>query len=126
MSVRQVADAVRKGCKPTSGRCGVRSIALHHETIEERRELRMRVEGKNMCDVLVRSHDDDATLLSIDPAKREDVMAALQIGTERLLIIDQAVAPFPRQQESRHALHDQLTVILLKDGPDIDDRVDVL
>ncbi len=61
--------------------------SVQHETVEERAELGIRVERKNMGDVLVGPHDDHAPPRSINAPQVENIGAALQVGAEHLLIV---------------------------------------
>src|SRR5687768_16472463 len=77
---------------------------LTHELIEECRELGIRIEWEDIRDVLVRAHDDHATLIPIDATYLENVVAAFQVGTEHLLVAAQAEAPLSGQKNDRHRL----------------------
>jgi hypothetical protein len=55
----------------------LRSVLSPHETIEECCQLRIAIERKNVCDVLIRPDDHHAPPCAIDAAQGEDVIAAL-------------------------------------------------
>ena len=59
----------------------------------------MGVERQDVRHVLVRPHNHHAPALAVNAAHIEDVAAALQVRTEHLLVIAQAVAALLRQQE---------------------------
>ena len=71
------------------------SIALHHEAVKECREIRIPIERKNMRDILVWAHDDDATPFSIDATHVEDVVAASEIGAEHFLVVTKRIPALP-------------------------------
>ena len=77
-----------------------------------------------MRNVLIRPHDDHASGLPIDAAHCIDVVTALDVGAEHLLVVVKAVASLPRQKQRRHRLDGELTMSLLKYRTDIDHRVD--
>ena len=79
-----------------------------------------------MRDVLIRPHDDHAPRLPIDAAHRKDVVAALDVGAEHLLIVAKAVSSLLGQKQRRHGLDGELTMSLLEHRADIDHRVDIL
>ncbi len=79
-----------------------------------------------MGDVLVRSHDDHATAVSMDAAHVEDILAGLQVRAEHLLIVAKPVAALLGQKQGGHGRDGNVAMALLEDGPDIDDGVDVL
>ena len=101
------------------------SLRLHHEAIEERRELSVSIEREQVRHILIRPHHDHASHLAIDATHGEDVVTALQIRAEHLFIVSQAVASFVRQQESGHRLKRELAMGLLEDGADVDHGIDV-
>ena len=101
------------------------SIPLHHKAIEECCELGICIERENMRDVLVRSHDNHATPVSIDAPHVENVMAALQVRAEHLFAVTKPVMALPGQKERGHGLDGKLKMALLEDGPDIDHGVDI-
>ena len=78
-----------------------------------------------MRDVLVRSHDNHATPVSIDAPHVENVMAALQVRAEHLFVVTKPVMALPGQKERGHGLDGKLKMALLEDGPDIDHGVDI-
>ena len=55
-----------------------------------------------MRDVLIRSHDDHAPYFPIDTARCKDVVAALDVGAEKLLVVVEAIAAFLGQKQRRH------------------------
>ena len=65
-------------------------------------------------DVLVRADDDDAARLPVHTPQLEDVVG-VRIGTEHLLVVDQAEPALP-QQGRRHLVHGQVTMSLLRYG----------
>src|SRR5271166_6591268 len=79
-----------------------------------------------MRDILVRAHDDHAAALAIDAPHVEDVLVTLQVRAEHLFIVAKTVTTFRGPEESGHVLDLQLTMALLKHGPDVDDGVDIL
>ena len=85
----------------------------------------MRIEWENMRDVLVRSHDNHATPVSIDTPHVENVMAALKVRAEHLFVVTKPVTALPGQKEGRHGHDGKLEMALLEDGPDIDHGIDI-
>ena len=81
--------------------------------------------GRTWRDILVRPHDDDAALLAIDATHVENVVPALEIRAEHLLVVAEPVTALPRQKELGHVFELQLPVGLLEDGAHVDDGVDV-
>ena len=71
----------------------------HHKPIEERREFGMPIERENVRDELVRPHDHDAAAFAIDAARSKDVIAALHIRAEDLLVVAKSITPLLRQEE---------------------------
>jgi hypothetical protein len=62
----------------------------------------------------------------MNPAKKaEDVVAALQVGTEHFLVVAKSVTAFSGQKEGRHGLQAKLAMVLLEDGAHVDHRVDI-
>ena len=61
-----------------------------------------------MRDVLVRSHDNHATPVSIDAPHVENVMAALQVRAEHLFVVTKPVTALPGQKERGHGLDGKL------------------
>ena len=78
-----------------------------------------------MCDVLVRSHNNNATPVSIDASHLENVLAASKVGTEDLFIVAQPIPTLPGQKQRGHGLNGKCAMALLEDGADIDYRVDI-
>ncbi len=78
-----------------------------------------------MRDVLVRSHDNHATPVSIDAPHVENVGAALEVGAEHLFVVTKPIAALPGQEEGRHGPDVKVAMALLEDGPDIDHGIDV-
>src|SRR5271163_1283514 len=110
--------------RPLSGDEAARS-SLQHESVEERGELGIVVERKNMGDILVRPHDDRAPTRSIDAPQIENIGAALQVRAEHLLIVAESKTALTRQEESGHCFDSQFAMALLEYRPDIDCGVDI-
>src|SRR5882724_11362253 len=92
------------GCDATlrSSRCVFRRptrapVRLRqHEAVEIRRELLVSIERRqDLRYVLIRPHDDHAPRLPINAAHGKDVVAALDVGAEHLLVIVKTVASLP-------------------------------
>jgi hypothetical protein len=56
------------------------SVIPHHETVEEGRKLRIGIERQDVGNILVRSHDDHAALVSIDTAYIEMSLSLFRSG----------------------------------------------
>jgi hypothetical protein len=101
------------------------STLRKHEVLEESGKLVVRVEREDICNILIRTHDDYAAAVAIDPAHVEDVATALEIGTEHLLIVTKPVPPLTRQKKLRHLLEVQLAMALLEHGSHVDNGIDI-
>src|SRR6516164_5594509 len=84
------------------------------------------MQRKDMRDVLIRPHDDYAPCLPVDAAHCKDVVTALDVGAEHLLVIVKAMTSLPGQKQRWHGLNGELTMRLLEHCADIDHRVDIL
>ena len=100
-------------------------LLIDHESVEEVREFVVRIERKNIGDVLVRTHNHQGTLCAVDPAQDEDVRPVLDVGRMGLLIVYQPELALPRQQHWRKFFDLKVAVALLEDRPYVDDTVDV-
>src|SRR3989344_3046164 len=100
--------------------------SCNHEPIEELRQQMVRLQRQYMGNVLVRPHHHQGSLRSVDASQVEDVGAVLDGRSECLFVVDQPKAPFSRQQERRHRCEVQSMVRLLENGPQVEDRVNVL
>src|SRR5215212_4034493 len=95
--------------------------AIEHESPEEGGEFVVRVEREHVCNMLVRTNDDNRTVLPVDAAQVEDVLAVLEVGRERLLVVDQPEPPLARQEKRRQLFDLEVAMPLLKHGADVDD-----
>ena len=77
-----------------------------------------------MGDVLIRANDDERAPLAVDPAQIEDV-AGPRVGGERLLVVDEPVGAFAREQQRRQLRKGEVAVALLEDRAEIEHAVDV-
>jgi hypothetical protein len=77
-------------------------------------------------DVLIRSHDHQASGLPIDAAHSKDVIASLDISAKHFFVVTKPITSLPRQKQPRHGLDSELTMKLLEHRAEIDHRVDVL
>ena len=66
-----------------------------------------------------------APRLAVDAAQIEDVGAVLEVGRERLLVVDQPEASLARKQNRRQLLDLEVAMPLLEDRANVDDAVDV-
>jgi len=66
-------------------------------------------------DVLVWTHDNHATSVSIYATHYEDVRAVFEVWTEHLFVVEKSVTPFPGQKERGHSLKREIAMLLLKD-----------
>ena len=98
----------------------IASDILLHEAVEEGRKLRVGIERQDVGDILVRSHDDHATFVSIDTAHCENVVAAFQVGAEHLFVVMKPVAALPGQEKRWHGLDRKFAMALLEDRSDVD------
>jgi hypothetical protein len=71
---------------------------------EEGGEFVVRVEGQHVRDVLVRPDDHQRPFLAVDAAQIEDVGAVLEVGRERLFVVDQPEPALARQKKRRKIL----------------------
>ena len=60
---------------------------MYHESVEKGRKLCVSIERQNVGNILIRSHDDHATSVSINTTHIENVVAAFQVGAEHLLVV---------------------------------------
>ena len=100
-------------------------VTVEQKPLEEGGELVVRIERQHVRDVLVRTNDDHRPRLAVDAAQIEDVGAVLEIGRERLLVVDQPEPALARQQKRRQLLDLEVAMPLLEDRADVDDAVDV-
>ena len=63
---------------------------FQHEAVEVRCELRVAVERQHLRDVLIRSHDDDASLLAVYASYVEYIVAAFYVGAIDFFVVLQA------------------------------------
>src|SRR6476646_3001034 len=66
---------------------GCRLRHRHHEAVEECCELDVGIKRQDVGDVLIGADNDDAALVAIDTAHVENVVAALKVGAEHLLVV---------------------------------------
>lgn len=59
----------------------------------------MGAQRQHMGDILIRPDNDKSTAQAVNPAQIEYVQLALQVRTEHLLVVAQAIAPFEWPQE---------------------------
>src|SRR6516225_10991677 len=93
-----------------------RSVLLRlrqHEVVEERSELGICIEREHVRDVLIGPHDDHAACPPIDAAHCKDVVAALEVGAEHLLVVEQTVTSLAREKQRGH-------------GPDVEHAMSLL
>lgn len=77
-----------------------------------------------MGHVLVRTDEHQAAGGAVDAARREDVL--VRVGGEHLLDVDQAVATLAGEEGGRQVGGGDPDMVLLEDGPDVDDGIGVL
>src|SRR5215207_6515712 len=75
--------------------------------------------------MLVRTNDDNSTVLPVDATQVEDVLAVLKVGRVGLLIIDKPEPPLARKQNGRQLFDLEVAMSLLKYAADVDDAIDV-
>jgi hypothetical protein len=72
----------RLGILPaTKSRAIQMSQRLSHECSEESAKLVMSVQWQNVGNMLIGSHDDECSLLAVDAAQVEDIVAVPEVGT---------------------------------------------
>ena len=76
--------------------------AGQHESGEEVGQGLVRVQRQQQGDVLVRSHHHQGAARPVHAAQVEDVGPVLQVGTENLVVVAQAVASLARPQQFGH------------------------
>ena len=75
--------------------------------------------------MLVRPYDDHASRPSVDTAHLEDVLPALEVHAENLLVVAQPVAPHLRTQQRGHGSEVELMQVLLEHGARVDHGIHV-
>ncbi len=83
-------------------------------------------EWEDVGDVLIGSNDDDATVGAVDASAVEDVWTVMQVRSEDLLVVDEPQPALSRQEQRRHGVDSQVSVVLLADRTYIDHRVDIV
>jgi len=71
-------------------------------------------------DVLVRTHDNHATSVSIYATHCEDVMAVFEVWTKHLFVVEKSVTSFPGQKERGHSPQREIAMMLLEDRTYVD------
>ena len=82
--------------------------------------------GADVGDVLIGSNDDDATVGTVDASAVEDVWTVMQVRAEDLFVVDEPQPARSRQEQRRHGVDSQVSVVLLADRTYIDRRVDIV
>ena len=101
------------------------SVTIEQESSEEGSELVVRVEREHVCNMLVRTNDDNRPLLPVDTAQLEDVRAVLKVGRVGFLVVDQPEPPLAGKQKRWQLLDLEVAMPLLEDRANVDDAVDV-
>lgn len=78
-----------------------------------------------MCDVLVGTNNNDATMLPVNAAHFKNVVASLQVRAKHFLIVAKSITAFLGKEERGHVLQPQVTMFLLEDRSHINYRVDI-
>src|SRR5215813_9569544 len=93
------------------------SFLINQELLEEVREFAVRIERKNIGDVLVGAHDHQRSFRTVDATQDENVRPVLGVGREDLLVVDQPELALARQEKRRQVLDPEVAVALLEDRP---------
>src|SRR6516165_215380 len=70
---------------------------INQELSEEVHEFVVRIERKNMRDMMVGTHDHQCALRAVNPAQDEDVRSVPDVRRESLLVVDVSELALARQ-----------------------------
>ena len=85
-------------------------LTIKQELAEERHEFAVGIQRQHVRNVLIRTHNDQCAVFTVDAAEVKNIRAVLQIGAEGFFVVDQPETALARQQYGGQFIDPEFTM----------------